>query len=230
MSWLRKYGYSDCVFCGIVAHHPGEPASFVYEDEEVAVFRNVLDWIPVMLLAVPRRAIAGDGYCRHYLQDELWRHMGSLGAVAIATGRTHCRVDGVAQFRLVSNFGSQAMQSQSHAHLHILGAAFQPSFPDLRTPERLIYEDGRLLAYRGTLPAATGGDSITAIMVVPRGSLVQDDFFARMDEYGSTILEIARRELGKSFRLLAEVGPHAPIANNGAHLFILGGGFLGHYV
>ena len=50
-----------CVFCEIIAHR--EPATILHEDDDVIVFRNLLNWVPVMLLAVPRE---------HMLQGELW--------------------------------------------------------------------------------------------------------------------------------------------------------------
>ena len=50
-----------CVFCEIIAHR--EPARIEYEDDDVIVFHNVLNWVPVMLLAVPKQ---------HMLQYELW--------------------------------------------------------------------------------------------------------------------------------------------------------------
>lgn len=231
MNWLRQYGYSDCVFCDIIAHRPWEPADFVYEDEEVAVFRNILGWIPVMLLVVPRGRIADerDAQGRHFQQEDLWRNMGRLGGIAMRMGRAHCRINGTTQFRLVCNVGSLAMQSQSHAHVHVLGTAFRPHYPDLRAPENLVYEDEQLLAYRGQMPSfdRTG---TRAIMVVPREPLDQDAFFCRMSSFGSRIIDLARDQFGQSYRLLAEVGPHAPVPDDGAHLFLLGGGSLGHYV
>ena len=231
MNWLKQYGYSNCVFCDIIAHQPWEPANFVYEDEEVAVFHNVLGWIPVMLLVVPRRQVADGAFGeRHLSQEDLWRDMGHLGSVAIQMGRRFCTIDGVNQFRLVCNVGSLAMQSQSHAHIHVLGTRFQPHYPDLRSPEALVFEDEHLLAYRGRISSQMERDSITAIMAVPREPMTQDRFFERMSEFGPTIVELAGRQVGASYRLLAEVGSHAPVPNNGAHLFILGGGWLGHYV
>jgi histidine triad (HIT) family protein len=98
-----------CTFCQIVARQ--EPADIVYEDEEVVVFRNRLRWVPVMLLVVPRR---------HVTQEELWRDMGRVGEVAVQMGFTHCPKG----FRLVSNFGFDAMQSQEHGHVHVLGGTF----------------------------------------------------------------------------------------------------------
>jgi histidine triad (HIT) family protein len=98
-----------CTFCEIVAKR--EPAEVLYEDDDVLVFRNRLRWVPVMLLAVPKT---------HVTQEELWRDLGHVGEVAIQMGQAHCP----GGFRLVSNFGPDAMQSQPHGHVHILGGTF----------------------------------------------------------------------------------------------------------
>jgi diadenosine tetraphosphate (Ap4A) HIT family hydrolase len=228
---LKDYGYSDCVLCDIVAHKPWEPANFVYEDEDVGVFHNILNWIPVMLLAVPRAVLSSDAEAsRHYEQRDLWRSMGHLGAVAMALGRTHCQFDGQAQFRLVSNFGPLAMQSQTHAHIHVLGDRFPTAYPDLRCTGRAIYEDTELQAFSGEVPRSGTNGSVQAIMVVPRAQMSQDEYFASMQQFGGRVLEIAERAYGSSFRLLAELGPHSPTPPDGAHVFILGGVPLGHYV
>jgi len=99
----------SCVFCAIIARR--SEAEILYEDDEVLVFRNRLHWVPVMLLAVPRR---------HITQAELWRDMSHLGEVAVRMGREHCPNG----FRLLSNFGLDAMQSQEHGHVHIIGGTF----------------------------------------------------------------------------------------------------------
>jgi histidine triad (HIT) family protein len=100
-----------CVFCEIVART--EPASIVYEDEHVVVFRNRLNWVPVMLLAVPRE---------HVSQGELWTSelMAKVAKVAAEVGAAHCPNG----FRLLSNFGYDAMQSQAHGHVHIIGGTY----------------------------------------------------------------------------------------------------------
>jgi histidine triad (HIT) family protein len=98
-----------CTFCQIVS---GETkAEIIYEDDEVMVFRNRLDWVPVMLLVVPKR---------HVTQEELWRDMGRVGEIAVRMGQEHCPHG----FRLVSNFGLEALQSQEHGHVHVLGGTF----------------------------------------------------------------------------------------------------------
>ncbi len=101
-------GEAWCPFCRIVARK--SPARIVYEDDEVLVIHNVLDWVPVMLLAMPRR---------HMTQEEMWRDpvMAKVAEAAVRAGKEHCPRG----FRLLSNFGPEAMQSQPHAHLHVLG-------------------------------------------------------------------------------------------------------------
>ena len=98
-----------CTFCEIVARR--EPAEILYEDGEVIVFRNRLRWVPVMLLSVPTR---------HMTQGELWGDLGRVGEAAVRMGQEHCPNG----FRLLSNFGHEAMQSQEHGHVHIIGGTF----------------------------------------------------------------------------------------------------------
>jgi histidine triad (HIT) family protein len=79
----------------------------------VIVIRNVLKWVPVMLLAMPKR---------HMTQAELWTDdaVAQVARVAARVGAEHCPNG----FRLVANLGPDAMQSQDHGHLHILGGTF----------------------------------------------------------------------------------------------------------
>jgi len=98
-----------CVFCQIADHK--EPADILYEDDEVMVFRNRLRWVPVMLLSIPKK---------HISQAELWQDLGRVGELAVRMGQQECPRG----FRLLSNFGYEAMQSQEHAHVHIIGGTF----------------------------------------------------------------------------------------------------------
>ena len=99
-----------CEFCRIVANET--PARVVYQDDDVIVIYNRLQWVPVMLLVMPKK---------HMSQDEMWQSqiMTRVADVAVQVGKEHCPEG----FRLLSNFGYQAMQSQPHAHLHVLGGA-----------------------------------------------------------------------------------------------------------
>ncbi len=98
-----------CTFCRIVAKQ--EPAEILYEDDDVVVFRNRLRWVPVMLIVVPKV---------HRSQEELWRNLGPAAEVAVEMGEQHCPNG----FRLLSNVGFDAMQSQPHGHIHVIGGTF----------------------------------------------------------------------------------------------------------
>jgi histidine triad (HIT) family protein len=99
-----------CVFCNIVAGE--EPANIIYQDDDIIVIQNVLRWAPIMLLAMTKN---------HTTQAELWsEHIGAVGRIGAQLGQQLCPRG----FRLVTNFGYDAMQSQDHGHLHIIGGMF----------------------------------------------------------------------------------------------------------
>jgi histidine triad (HIT) family protein len=100
-----------CVFCRIILRR--EPARIVYEDDDVIVIHNVLGWVPVMLLSLPKQ---------HLMQYELWTSplMAKVSKAAAEQGEQHCPRG----FRLLSNFGPDGMQSQPHAHVHVIGGTF----------------------------------------------------------------------------------------------------------
>ncbi len=97
-----------CVFCNIVAGR--EPARVRYLDEDIIVIVNRLTWVPVMLLVMPKQ---------HLSQIQMWSSglMERLGNVAVNMGAMHCPNG----FRILSNFGPDGLQSQSHGHLHVIG-------------------------------------------------------------------------------------------------------------
>lgn len=63
-----------------------------------------------MLLVMPRK---------HMTQEQMWQDpvIARIADVAVQMGKTHCP----GGYRLLSNLGHEAMQSQAHAHLHVLG-------------------------------------------------------------------------------------------------------------
>ena len=97
-----------CVFCEIIAGK--SPAKVVYQDDEVIAIHNQLKWVPVMLLVIPKK---------HMTQKEMWEDavIAQIARVAVEVGSSHCP----GGYRLLSNFGHQGMQSQTHGHLHVLG-------------------------------------------------------------------------------------------------------------
>ena len=104
----EKINVDDCVFCGII--NKTIQANIRYEDDEVIVFDNQLTWVLIMLLAVTKQ---------HMTQHEMWSgdSITLIGAIASQIGSELCPNG----FRLLSNFGDDSMQSQEHAHLHIVG-------------------------------------------------------------------------------------------------------------
>ena len=100
-----------CTFCRIVAGTL--PSQKVYEDDLFLAFQNRLDWFPVMLLIVPKE---------HMTQQELWGSgalLARLGRLAVELGAERCP----GGFRVLSNFGPDARQTQHHGHLHVIGGA-----------------------------------------------------------------------------------------------------------
>ena len=100
-----------CTFCRIIGGR--EPAVFRHRDDRAVVFLNRLQWVPVMLLVVPTE---------HMSQAELWASgdlMAHVARLAVEMGERYCP----GGFRLLSNFGHDAMQTQPHAHVHVLGGA-----------------------------------------------------------------------------------------------------------
>ncbi len=99
---------SNCVFCEIVAG--SSPAKIRYLDEEVICIVNRLTWVPLMLLVMPKK---------HMGQIEMWSSglMPRLGDVAVEMGCSFAPNG----FRILSNFGRDGLQSQSHGHLHVIG-------------------------------------------------------------------------------------------------------------
>ena len=100
----------ECAFCGIASGTL--PRRIRYQDDELIAFQNALDWAPLMYLVAP---------ITHMSQSEFWQSplFPRAAQLAVQLGET----DAPGGFRIVSNFGADAMQSQPHGHLHVLGGA-----------------------------------------------------------------------------------------------------------
>ncbi|MFN8558152.1 MAG: HIT domain-containing protein [Dehalococcoidia bacterium] len=200
-----------CVFCNIIAGT--EPADVLYQDDELMVFRNRLRWVPVMLLATPKR---------HLMQEELWSNLGAVGRVAFEMGQRHCPHG----FRLVSNFGWDALQSQPHAHIHILGGGPMEAV----TPLLRSWRSHTELDYMGVSQAAAGEWPPVVMIAEPRAETDQAVLWANMGEVGAELVRLGMRSCPGGFRLVSNVGWDALQDRAGAHVYLLGGDELGHYV
>ena len=101
-------GPDGCAFCSIASG--ALPRQVLHQDDELIVFTNALNWAPVMYLVAP---------VEHMSQAEFWRSplFSRAAGLAVELGES----DAPNGFRIVSNFGADAMQSQRHGHLHVLG-------------------------------------------------------------------------------------------------------------
>ena len=102
---------AGCVFCDIVAGT--EPAVSAIWITTSLPSSTRLTWVPIMLLVMPRH---------HMSQLDMWSNgmMAKLGNVAATLGCMYCP-DG---FRILSNFGYDGLQSQSHGHVHVIGGQY----------------------------------------------------------------------------------------------------------
>ena len=101
----------DCIFCKIAG---GEMGELIYEEGNVAAFRDINPQAPVHVLVVPKEHIKD--------LNELTEKPDSaseLYAAAVKVAEQEgLRDDG---YRIVANCGAKAGQSVWHVHLHILG-------------------------------------------------------------------------------------------------------------
>ncbi len=101
--------HNHCTFCKIISNR--EPATFHHKEDDFVVFENNLYWFPIQLLLVPRL---------HISQSQLWSDaelLAKLGLCANAIGQNKCPNG----YRILSNFNEDGLQSQQHAHLHLIG-------------------------------------------------------------------------------------------------------------
>lgn len=99
---------SPCEFCDIA--NGKASGEIIYQDDGLIVFRNILTWVPLMLLVAPKK---------HLTQIEFWTSgiFQKAGNLAVQIGSEKAPNG----FRVLSNFGSDGLQTQMHAHLHVLG-------------------------------------------------------------------------------------------------------------
>ena len=212
----------ECVFCSIIAGTT--PATWVISPDStrsVVCFKNRLKWASVMLLVVP---------VRHMSQTDFWSTNQLLDAtrLAVEMGEKYCGPDG---FRVVSNFGRVAGQSQFHAHLHVISGSKSP----IRTARqksqfvKTVYLDSA---------------AVDELEVTEQPFLIQISSTALQDQRrfwsSTTILAASKTGLAFSqkltpigFRLLASFAPiHNPDLpdSDATGLFLLGGGELDNYV
>jgi len=120
-----------CVFCDIVSEK--EPATYIHREKEFLVFENNLHWFPTQLLLVPTV---------HMTQNELWDNeylIMKISKYANNLGKKRCPNG----YRILSNFGTDAMQTQSHAHVHVIGGVNLGLYMNGSPPIKTLGSTGR---------------------------------------------------------------------------------------
>jgi histidine triad (HIT) family protein len=101
----------DTVFGQIIR---GErQADIVYQDDQCLVIRDIHPQAPVHLLVIPKKPIPKIAETTPDDQE-------LLGHLLLTANRV-ARQEGLSDYRLVVNNGSQAGQSVFHLHIHVLG-------------------------------------------------------------------------------------------------------------
>ncbi len=103
----------DCLFCRIAAGR--SDTRFLYEDDQLVVFRDIHPHAPVHLLIVPKRHIRSVNDLQDSDRDLL--------AEMFITARRMARREGIDQsgYKLLFNVERGGGQVIFHLHLHLLG-------------------------------------------------------------------------------------------------------------
>ena len=239
----------DCVFCAIVAGNTEarwevrpnesgpEPGA---SNSAVACFHNQLKWARVMLLIVPSE---------HMTQTDFWssRVLIDAAELAVKMGDKHCTDDG---YRVISNFGRVAHQSQAHAHLHLVsGTSDQLREAGQKSQDSLTLGSFDVGSSDFVIDEYDVDEVSFAVEVSPSASSSSSPVTQREFWGSQRILDashVAQRIGGgyspEGFRLMSSFDPASatdaapghksadPPGNNLASLFLLGGGQLGLYV
>ncbi len=223
----------DCTFCRIVAGRA--PARWVLAPDPdiqvrlnagwapgrdgggAACFANRLRWERVMLLVVP---------LGHLTQQEMWRGpgLGAVAKLAVEIGLRQC-CEG---FRLLSNFGLAAHQSQSHAHMHIVSGIAD----DL---DRAPRTDSPLSADSRPIRISEVADSSApwTLVMAPEREESQIAFWesALLASAARKAVDFAEARSPAGYRFVANFLPASEARHGGgAGMYVQGGGQLGLYV
>ena len=103
----------DCLFCNIVNRKA--PATFLYEDEDLVVFKDIHPAAPVHLLIVPRKHIRSMNDIEQ--EDSLLLSRVFMVAKQMAKEH-HVNQSG---YKLLFNVEKGGGQEIFHIHLHLIG-------------------------------------------------------------------------------------------------------------
>jgi histidine triad (HIT) family protein len=101
-----------CIFCQIVAREL--PAEILFEDEDLAVFKDINPEAPVHLLIVPKK---------HFDSlNSLDEETAPIGARMLLTAKKMAESQGIhSGYKILINCGREAGQVIRHLHMHLMG-------------------------------------------------------------------------------------------------------------
>jgi len=101
-----------CIFCQIVSHQL--PAEIIFEDEDLAVFKDINPSAPIHLLIVPKRHFDS----LNALDEKNAGIMTKMWMTAKKIAEQQSTQNG---YRLLMNTGREAGQVIFHMHMHLMG-------------------------------------------------------------------------------------------------------------
>ncbi|MBW1615788.1 MAG: histidine triad nucleotide-binding protein [Deltaproteobacteria bacterium] len=104
---------TDCLFCKIV--NKDIKSDFLYEDDTVAVFRDINPHAPVHILIVPKKHIRSI--------NDLTEEDGKITAHMIAVAKETAKKENINEsgYKLLFNVEKGGGQVIFHLHLHLIG-------------------------------------------------------------------------------------------------------------
>lgn len=111
---IEKKGvvYMNCLFCKII--DGSIPSNKVYEDSDMLAFYDINPQAPVHVLVIPKIHVSSVDEINADNSDIVAKIFAKIPYIAKEAGITN-------GYRVISNCGSDACQSVSHLHFHILG-------------------------------------------------------------------------------------------------------------
>jgi len=101
-----------CIFCQIVSHQL--PADIIYEDDDLAVFKDINPSAPIHLLIVPKKHLDSLN-----IIDE--KNAGIVTKMVMTAKRIAEEQKTRNGYRLLINTGREAGQVVFHLHMHLMG-------------------------------------------------------------------------------------------------------------
>lgn len=103
----------DCLFCKIIRKEI--PGDIIYENDEVAVIKDINPVAPVHLLVVPKEHIAN----MNKINSENSKYISAIFEEIPKIAKNE-NIDETG-YRVISNCGFDAWQAIQHLHFHLIG-------------------------------------------------------------------------------------------------------------